>query len=207
MIKAIVLDLGGVYFEAGTRKALVKIHNLIRAPPEKIDPFFRGKFKEGYGDLFRKGKLTAEEFWGKLAREFNLTPEAVKRIREIWYSSYIPHQGMKELVQKLGKSYQLIIFSANIKERADYLERKHHFLHLFDDFVFSFDYGYSKHDEEFYQILLGKLKEEEIRPEETLLVDDHEQILKMAQELNFKVLLFHEIGQFKKDLVRLGLLS
>ncbi len=204
MIKAIILDLGGVYFSDGTNIAFEKIKSLIKVPREKLEQLFHGK-QGTLGGLFYRGKIEPEVFWKKVAQELQIDTSTARKLREIWYSAYTPNLGMKELILRLRKRYKLIVFSGNIKERVELLDKKYQFKQNFDDFVFSFEVGATKKDPIFYEALIEKLSKLNIKPEEAILVDDKEKALEMAKSFHINTILFKDTEQLNWDLNRFGI--
>jgi HAD superfamily hydrolase (TIGR01509 family) len=200
MIKTIVMDLGGVYFEAGTGIALQKIYKLVRVPKEKVDEIFEGHpKKEGW--LYRRGKISKEKFWKSAVEKLEIDKEMVPNLQEIWHSSYKSIKGMKELASDLRKNYRVIAFSGNVKERMEYLNEKYNLNENFDDFVLSFDIGFTKQEIEFYRILLKKIR---CRPEECVFIDDTQKFLDTARSFRMKTILFQSPEQLKSDLREIG---
>ncbi len=205
MIKAIVFDLGGVYFSDGTKIALEKMFPLLNVSKERLEQLFHGK--EGFlGGLFYRGKIEAEDFWKKISEELGISLSEALRLREIWYSSYVPNKGMNNLLQRLSKNYPLIVFSGNTKERVEYLEERYHFKQYFDAFVFSFDVGGTKKDKIFYEALLKQLNDKKVLPGEVVAVDNKERPLEIAASLGMKTVLFKDVTQLQQDLKRLGVI-
>lgn len=196
MIKIIVVDLGGVYFEEGTKIALEIIYKMVSVPREKVDEIFHGHLhKEGW--LYTRGKISKEEFWNAAVKKLKIDKKLVPKIQEIWHSSYKPIKGMKELVSRLRKNYRVIAFSGNKKERVEYLNENYHLFKDFDDFLLSFDVGFSKEDIEFYQLLLQKIN---CKPEECIFIDDFPEFLDTAKSFGIKTILFKDAEQLKSDL-------
>ena len=200
MIKAIVFDLGGVYFKAGTAIAVKRIYGLVNADREKVDEIFQAPpRKEGW--LYGKGKLSEEEFWRRAIEKLGMDPKLVPELKEIWHSSYEPIEGMRELVRELRKKYRVIAFSGNVRERFEYLDRKYGLRGDFDDFVLSFEVGFHKDEREFYEALLGRIGCE---PEECVFIDDKREFLEIAGSFGIKTILFGGLEQLKTDLRGLG---
>lgn len=200
-IKFIICDLGGVYFTDGTTIALEKIKEFTKGNSEVVDELFReAPEKEGY--LLRIGKLSSKVFWDIVSKKLKLNAHQISIIKEMWHSSYEPKKGMKELIQKLRKSYKVVAFSGNIKERIEYLDKRYSLLKDFDDFVFSFDHKLSKKYPNFYKRLLETIK---AKPEECLFIDDKEKFLEMAMSLGMNTILFKDANTLTKELVGLGI--
>jgi HAD superfamily hydrolase (TIGR01509 family) len=203
MIKAIVIDLGGVYFENGTKIALPKIYKLVKAPKKKIDEIFCGyPYKEGW--LYRRGKITKKKFWNAAVKKLKINKKLTPKLQEIWNSSYKPIKGMKEIVTKLRRNYKVIAFSGTTKERVAYQNKKYGLLKDFDDFVLSFKVGFTKREIEFYKILLKRLEKMKCRPEECILIDDGKFVLDIAKSFGLKTILFKNPKQLKADLKKFG---
>lgn len=199
MIKEIIVDLGGVYFTNGTKSVLPEISELINSPKDKIFEIFKSRpGKEGY--LYRIGKLNRDEFWEKAKDKLKLNNELIIKLEEVWHSSYILLPGARELVRNLRKNYRVIVFSGNIKDRIEFLDKKYGLLKEFDDFIFSFDCGCNKGDKEFVDYLIKRIKH---KPEECIYIDDHIDCLELAKPFGFKTILFNNINQLEKDLQQL----
>ena len=203
MIKTIVIDLGGVYFENGTKIALPKIYKLVNVPKEKVDEIFCGyPHKEGW--LYRRGKISKKKFWKAAVKKLKINKKMVSKLQEIWNSSYKPIKGVKEIVAKLRKNYKVIAFSGTTKERTEYQNKKYGLLKDFDDFVLSFEVGFTKREIEFYKILLKRLGKMKCKPEECILIDDTKMVLGIAKSFGLKTILFKNPKQLKSDLWKLG---
>ena len=201
-IKVIAFDLGGVCFTDGTEVALEKIYGLVDAPREKVDEFFRaGLKKEGW--LYRKGKMTKDEFWGAVAEKLNIGMEKAFQMRNIWLSSYTPISGMKELVRELRRDYRLVVFSATAKERMDYVDKTYGVYADFDDFVLSFETGFHKNEREAYVILLERIG---CRPDECLIIDDKQVVADIASSFGIKAILFRNPRQLSAELRQMDVL-
>lgn len=199
MIKTIVIDLGGVYFANGTEVALQKIPKKYGISREEAE-FILRKSKEVH--LYRKGKLSQIRFWNFVRKELHTDRRTALNIRKTYYDCYKPNKGMKELVSRLYKKCRLVVFSGNIKDRVNYLDKKYDFLQYFDDTLFSFDAGFNKGDLEFYKMLLQKLK---CKPQEAIFVDNEKENLAMAKFLGIKTAMFENASQLKKSLVSSGM--
>ncbi len=200
-IKVIIFDLGGVYFEAGTVKAMNKMYSMIDAPKEKIYELFE-TFSKKEGWLIRRGRLTSEEFWKAVMEKLDVDETVAEKLKELWNSSYVPKLGMRELVRQLRKNYRVIAFSGNTKERMEYLNRKYGLLNEFDDFVLSFEEGFTKTEKEFYEILVKRIN---CKPEESILIDDIQKFLNTAKQFGIRTILFKNPDQLKHDLKKEGI--
>jgi putative hydrolase of the HAD superfamily len=203
-IKAIICDWGGVFLKAGTGIALKRIYKIVNSPKRKVNEIFAGHFKKE-GWLYRRGKLTKREFWKAAIKKLNINKKIIPKLQKTWHSSYKPIKGMREIISRLRRNYKVIAFSGTVKERVEYLDKKYGLLKNFDDFVLSFNVGFSKEDVEFYKILIKRLKKLKLKPEECVFIDDHQEFLDTAKSFGIKTLLFRNPSKLKTDLRKIGI--
>ena len=196
-IKTIIFDLGGVYFTTGSLLAIEKIKEIYDIKDEKmLREIFSDKLNSE-GNLIRRGLITIDEFEERLFLKLNIDRKEKKHTRYIWFGSYCTHYGIEELLQKLKNKFRLIIFSGNIRERIEYLEKKCNFLKYFSDTVFSFDYNMNKNEPEFYQELIKHIQCE---PSEALLVDNEKKNLKIARSFGLNGIHYYYTEKLIEDL-------
>ena len=195
-IKTIVFDLGGVYFTRGTHLAIEKIIDIYSIEDRhSVREFFRDSY-EKEGHKLRLGLINMDEFEERFVSSFNIDIDNIHHIRNIWFSSYVPYYKMEELVLQL-KNYKLIIFSGNIKERIEFLNKRYDFLKYFNTYLFSYDYQKNKNDIAFYEELLNHLNCE---PSEAIMIDDENKNIKMAKSLGLNAILYYYTEQLVEEL-------
>ncbi|MFX1420477.1 MAG: HAD-IA family hydrolase [Promethearchaeota archaeon] len=200
-IKTIIFDLGGVYFTPGTFLAIEKIREIYDIKNEKLLREFFSDKPNSEGNLLRRGLMTIDEFEQKLFSKLEINKKERKHTRYIWFGSYCIHYGIEDLVKELKKKYRLLIFSGNIRERIEYLEKKSNFLKYFNDSVFSFDYQKNKDDIEFYEELKKHI---DCEPSEAILIDDEKKNIKIARSLGFKGIHYYYTEKLIEDLKNYG---
>lgn len=199
MIKHIIFDLGGVVFTNGTK-------NFAKYIAEK----YQKDFKETYeflnysdiGNEYREGKITRDEFWKKAKEKLQLKEE-IDELEKIWINCYDLITGTKDIIGELKPKYKLFYLSDNVRERVNALDEKFNFLQWFDDGIFSHDVGVRKPNPRIYELTLKKAQ---VRPEETIFIDDKESSLPPAENLGITTILFTSPEQLKEELVRIGIL-
>jgi len=135
MVKALIFDLGGVYFADGTTLAIKNISKKYNVRPDLVEQFLRTGSE--LGALYRRGEITMEEFWNRAKRLANIKADN-NDLNEMWIKSYVPIKGTVEIVKRLKrKGIKLYFLSDNAKERVEYLQRKYNFLKDFVDGIFS----------------------------------------------------------------------
>lgn len=197
MIKAIIFDLGNVILTNGTSLALKKFEQDLRIDINKL----KQVFKEGIGKDYRLNRISEGEFWERAQTQLGFKVSTSK-LKEQWFSAYVPIKGIFELLTALKKGYKLAILSDNIKERVTFLNDRYNINSYFDISIYSCDIGIAKPNLKFYQEAVKRLK---VNPEECLYIDDKEKNLVPAKELGMNSLLFESLEKLKKDFQRLGI--
>jgi len=201
-IKTIVFDLGGVYFTRGSFLAIEKIAQIYNIKNiNEVRKIFGDSYKKE-GHLLRMGLISMDEFEERFIAKFKIQEQDKHHLHNIWFCSYIPHYKIEDIVKQLKQDYRLIIFSGNVKERVDFLNRRYDFLKYFDEAIFSYDYQKGKTDIEFYKVLLNHIK---CKPSETVVVDDERKNIMQAESLGMNGLLFYYTEYFVSQLQQFGI--
>jgi len=198
MIKAVVVDLGGVLFSEGKAVAREYLASRYNYDPNLVDSILASP----KSILLRKGLVTDEEFW-QWAQQQLPSDYDCRIIRQAWYNGYVLDDDIYALIAKLKKNYVTIAFSGNIKSRVDFLEKKYRFRHLFDIEVYSFDYHMTKPERGFVEVMIRKSG---VTPAEIVYIDDNDSYAKPARELGVHVIIYRrgEVLQLSDALRRCG---
>ncbi|MFW9828145.1 MAG: HAD family hydrolase [Candidatus Thorarchaeota archaeon] len=203
-IKTIIFDLGGVYFTPGSFLAIEKIKEIYDIENEKALREIFSDQPNSEGNLLRRGLITIDEFEESLFSKLGINKKERKHTRYIWFGSYCIHYGIESLLQELKRNkYRLLIFSGNVRERVEYLEKKCGFLKYFDDIVFSFDYHLNKDDIEFYRELINHI---ECEPSEAILIDDEKKNIKIARSMGLRAIHYYYTEKLIEDLKKYGII-
>lgn len=202
-IKTLIFDLGGVIFTDGSMLAKKKIKDALHLSKDDIHLLEEYINKDGkIGNLIRLGLINLEELIEKFLLKIRYSKSKKKMIKHLWFSSYVPNYRMMKLVKNLSKNYRLVIFSGNVKERIEYLEKRYHFLKYFDETVFSFDYNINKQKLDFYYELLAHI---DCKPEEAILIDDSWDNIRRAKKVGLNGVYFLYTKQLLKTLKKFGI--
>lgn len=199
MIKAVVVDLGGVLFAEGKSVAMERLAELHGYDPRQVGDILSSP----ESIALRKGLLSDGEFWNWARKQLPPNYDTTL-IREEWYNGYVLDQDILGLITRLKSKYKIIAFSGNIRSRVDFLEKKYHFRHLFDCEVYSFDHHLTKPDERFVKIMIEKA---EAKPEEILYLEDNEAYARPAKEIGVQVVIYKrgEAEKLREELSRRGI--
>ena len=193
MIKAVLFDLGGVFFEDGTVKFLKLLSEKTKRTYDSLYPLFR----QGKSLEYRENKITGKDFFDWVSQQLNsvLSPY---EINNLWVSQYTEISGIRGIVLWLKElNLRVGILSDNVPERVKYLQDKYQFLDLFDPVIFSYDVNLTKTDLKIFKFASNELK---LNPDEVLFIDDRQIVLDVASQVGMKTILFKNVGDLKDQL-------
>ena len=193
----IVFDLSGVFFTNGLNIAVYQISQKHNLAPEKIRFVLNGSFAHEY----RTGQIKGDSFWKKAKKELKV--EDIYDIKTMFFDAYEPQQSTIDLIKRLkSKNISVAYLSNSPKDRVEYLDKKHHFIALFDCGCFSFEANARKPEKEIYQKFLQKCRSDETR---IIYIDDDPRNLKPAKELGMETILYQDTGQLTSSLMKAGI--
>lgn len=183
-IKNIIFDLGGVILNIDYHLTI----NAFKALGlENFDTLFNQAKQVGVFDLLDKGLITPQGFRDEIRQitASNLTDE---QINSAWNAMLLDFPPLRlELLRKVKSSYKIFLLS---NTNAIHLEFYNQILHKtfgVDNLSVFFNREYYSHlihmrkpDAEVFELILN---ENNLRPEETLFIDDSEQHVEGAKKL------------------------
>jgi putative hydrolase of the HAD superfamily len=181
MIKNIIFDLGDVLINLNRQRAAYELQKLgfKEFPDEMLQ----------INLLYEKGLVTTEEFIRFYKESFIERKE--DELIKIWNSILgdLPEYRLSFL-KELSRSYQLFLFSNTSELHIDFLKKQmgrnfySGFSNNFKKLYYSFELKERKPDTAgFVQIL----KDNNLKPEETLFIDDMEENTRTAEKLGINV--------------------
>jgi putative hydrolase of the HAD superfamily len=195
MIKAIILDWGGVLIDNPVPGFMAYCSKSLGVP----EKFFIENASKFYKDL-AKGKITESAFWKKVCLCLNVAePSVDSLLGEAFSSVYLEKSDVISFVSSLkNKEYKIALLSNTEMPMVDYFRKRSY--GFFDLTVFSCVEGFIKPDKKIYEITLERLQ---VKPYESVFVDDKEENIKAAKNLGINTILFENTEQFKKELLSL----
>jgi 2-haloacid dehalogenase len=200
-ISAIIFDLGGVLIDWNPSYVFDKMFD----NEEKKNHFFENICTSDWNEKQDAGRSLKEA-----TEELVVKHPEWKEYVEAYYGRWEEMLGgpiqetveiFRQLKQKNAyKIYALTNWSAELFPIA--LER-YEFLHWFDGRVVSGEEKMRKPFPQFYQLILDRFQ---LKPQETLFIDDNLRNIEAAKELGLKTIAFESPSQLKDALIESGIL-
>ena len=150
-----------------------------------------------------RGNHTEDEYWTYMLEgtNWNIDVQDLKKLIRKFMN--IPLDGTASIVKELKDKYTLILLSDHVEEWMNYILENNNIIPLFDYKYFSYQYKKIKKDEGIFKFVLNDLN---IRPEETLFIDDFEGNIRRAQESGIDGIVFKDAVQLREDLEKMNIL-
>lgn len=196
MIKAVVLDFGGVLAEEGFREGLRAIGVKNGLNP---DDFFRTCEEIIHETGYVTGLTDEHSYWnavrertGIKGNDEDLRGEILKR--------FILRPAMLGHVEKLKASNLIVAILSDQTNWLDEINEKTPFYHHFDHIFNSFKMKKSKRDPSVFMDTCSAMGP---KPDEVLFVDDNIGHIKRASNEGLKVIHFITIDDFEKEITKI----
>ena len=198
MIKTIIFDLGGIFFEVNWEEVNKELVNKVNVP---IFPK-EGRY-EFYLD-FALGKISSKEYFDKLLKTVN---SSVKRenLKKAYKEAYINNtkinENMLKLAKELHKRYNLICIT-NTNEFHKKINESRGLFKEFDNVFSSFELGKIKNTKNIFIEVLEKLN---LNAEDCIFIDDKEENIEIARSVGVNSILFKYFDQLVNELKNNGI--
>ena len=201
MIKNIIFDLGGVIITISQEEAVQRFKELgLKNAESHLNQYTQSGI---FGDL-EIGKITAEEFRDELSilvkRE--LTYDECK-YAWLGYRKELPLRNLTILKRLKNEGFRIILLSNTNPYMMNWADSKefdgygHSLSYYFDATYRSYEVKFMKLDKRFFQYVLSS---EQIRPEETLFIDDGTRNVEAAKELGIRTFCPKNGADWTKDI-------
>lgn len=206
-VKAIIFDYGNV-LEGPVDQAAFEA-DLAELAEEfgfetGLDIWYHLYLSEAW-EKAKRGQITRPEFWEDRLGALGLTTEEQRTdFKRRVHRNRILRPEMRNLLKELKGHCRLAVLSnTSRKEFARYLEERRKLVGVFDVVVSSAEVGIAKPDPAIYRITLERL---ELKPEETLFVDDLERNTSVAEKLGIPTIVFTTAEALRAELRERGIL-
>lgn len=194
MIKTIVFDIGGVCLtEVDWAMIIGDKYNL---PINDVRELIQENYKK-----CASSSEKCKTFWIGLKEKYNIN-DTWENIRASLINSILLMQETVNLIRKLRKNgYEMLFFSNSHIDLTPEIVEKYNLMKEFDNGLFSHEYPFFKPDKKFYEKLLTITIS---KPDEIVYIEDKENNLNIAKELDMHIILFKTVEHLIEDLRKLS---
>jgi FMN phosphatase YigB (HAD superfamily) len=202
MIKTIIFDLDGVYFTNGTKTAVGKIARKYYVQPDVVE---EALVNSKIGLMYRRGELTADDFWDIAKKEMDIPKADSKKLSKLWVESYLPDEEVIKVIKRMKKKkINLFFLSDNSGDRAKYMQKEFRFRKHFIGGVFSHKAHRTKIDgTDLFKLVIKMTGNHK---KNILYIDDKKEHAEAARNAGIYAILYENPKQLRKDLRNLKLI-
>jgi putative hydrolase of the HAD superfamily len=191
MVKAFVLDFGGVLADEGFREGLEAIARNNGLDPEKFFTMARNLI---YDSGYVTGETDEHGYWEALRLKAKLRNDDNELRREI-LNRFVLRPPMLEEIKRVRATGVIVALLTDQTDWLDELNQREPFYHCFDYIFNSYSLKKSKRDATLFEDVAEQLG---VEPHEILFVDDTSENVERAQARGWKTLHFTNVEDFRK---------
>lgn len=183
MVKAIILDVGGVLVQTlhtDRRNLWEKRFNL---PPGQL----ANEIYSETAGLATIGHLSSNQIWDSVKQKFSLTEDELHQLKIDFFAGDELNTELYSYVQRLRSDYKTIILSNAWDNARKVYTNRYQLDRIVDEMIISAEEGVRKPDEKIFMLAL---KHCDAIAQETLYVDDTLVNITEGRELGFNTVLF-----------------
>lgn len=142
--------------------------------------------------------LTEEEAKSIIIKNSNKNGHLIKLAFENWYELLTPIEESVKVLKELKDEKYKVYFLSNFHLLAfEYVTKKYDFFNLFDGGIVSYKEKLIKPEDGIYKRII---EEYQIKPEESIFIDDSQGNIEGARKLNFETILFKNSKDLREKL-------
>ena len=198
MIRGIIFDIGGVIVDGRIKSFL---EHFVKTTGFSKEQLYSIIMMGGEWDLMEKGLMTEEELKLKIEKEHGIKPDLMEKMADDWRCTLSLIPETVEIIKKLKGRYKLFALSNVDEVTTRKCFEKFGFYRHFDGLVFSWEVHMRKPEPEIYHYVLKNM---DLKPEETVFIDNYPPNLPVAKKMGIQTILFKNPKQLVQDLKKLG---
>lgn len=201
MIKNIIFDFGGVILKHKATLTKDILSEMFPNSKTEIEALWNE-----YKVLLNTGKKSSREFIIE-AKKRTSTDSSLHTLRQKWSNLYKREANdvdweLLDFIEKLKAKYKIYLFTDTIDVHDEY-NKTRNIYERFHGVYKSFEEGVAKAaGKEAYLYLLDKI---EANPEECIFIDDLEENIKIANEVDITGIIYKNLDQLKDELKLRGI--
>jgi len=199
MIRSVISDLG---------KVLILFDNSIfynkiveHTPFDTQEIAARVNVNSDIGQAFDTGRITPRGFYEQ-ALEALQAALSYEDFFALYNDVFSLNSPVVETLNRLKPTYRMVMLSNTDVMRLGFIKERFPEALLFDEYVLSYEVGFTKPHPLIYQIAVDKA---EVSPNECLFIDDRAENIEAARQLGIQTIHFLEDSDLEASLRDLGL--
>ena len=193
MIKAVIFDWFGLRSEDALKRLVRELRKNIKRNEEDIINSYKK-----YELDFTLRRINSKNVLKNMFRDLNLNQNINDYLYIFNKTSKIRNEILK-LAKMLKKGYKTALLSDNFDEMTKTIRKNIDLKDYFDMVIFSNEIRLVKRKDKIYKVTIKKLKCE---PSECVLIDDKKENIARAKRLDMNGILFKNIRQVKRELIK-----
>lgn len=181
-----IFDLGNVLVYFSHERMFDQIAALYNQPSEQVRQML---LNEGWGIQLERGQITDQQLFDEFERRFH-RKIPLEQFKLAFVDIFWPNQSLEPIIHKIKKNkIRLVLLSNTSQFHWEYIWQKYPVVHLFDEFVLSYQVKAAKPEEAIFRRALEAAK---CPPEECFYTDDVEAYVEAAGKLGIPGLVYSE---------------
>ena len=149
----------------------------------------------------KKKNNSSKEYWEIAAKVWGVKKIPHKKFDFYWNVMHSPNKDLLKILKKLRKKYKTGILSNLVSHHKKNLLKKYKISKIVDVSLYSCDIAARKPERKAFRIVLKKL---DVKPSQTIFIDDMESHVIGAKKAGLKTILFKNNKQLFRDLKKFG---
>lgn len=195
LIKNIIFDLGNVMIEFSPREYVES-----KIAREKVEEIYKCIFQSEEWPMLDRGTINEENARRNIISRNIENEDLINAVFENWYDILIPIENSVNILRKLKEKGLKVYYLSNFHCAAfEHMDKKYDLFKLFDGGVFSFKEKLLKPEKEIYDKII---QEYNLKPDETVFIDDMKINVEAAKELGLKGIVLDDPKNLLAELQR-----
>ena len=145
------------------------------------------------------GKVSLDEYISSQLRKSSISLDKQEIAKKIHNQFLTLVDEIIPVIEKLSKSYNLILMAGEGKESLEIKLDKFKLRKYFSKIYATYTVKMDKTETKFYSLILS---ENNLKPDETIFIDDQQRYIDAAKKVGLKTIKFENIMQLKQELFR-----
>ncbi len=196
-IKAVVFDMGGVILRTVDGRPRERLAESLGITRQDLETQV---FASPSAIRAEVGEITAAEHWSNIFDTLGVVDGQQERFKQQYWAGDAIDEDLLAFIRALKLDYKTGLLSNAWSEARSAVESRFGRLDMFDVVVFSAEVGMRKPGAEIFALIMDRLQ---VKPPETLFVDDFATNIQAARALGLHCVHFQQPGQARDEIAKI----